>query len=184
MTVTTAWTDPSAGGTLDLSTGGVVTETIWDAMVSNFLHLGGSKGTIGCRLFHSPAQATTNVTATVLVYAFERFDTDTMHDSATNPGRITFNTAGVYAVGGETEYDANATGQRYLTIRLNGTTPIASQYMQAATGGVHRINVMTFYRFAVTDYIELLATQSSGGTLNTNSTPNTSNEFWAIRLGV
>lgn len=41
-TVTAAWTSPAAAGTLDLSNGSVLNETVWDAMVSNFLWLGGT----------------------------------------------------------------------------------------------------------------------------------------------
>jgi hypothetical protein len=44
MTVSSLWTNPSAGGSLDLSAGAVVTEAVWDAMVSNFLWLGGPSG--------------------------------------------------------------------------------------------------------------------------------------------
>lgn len=47
MPVADAWTDPSAGGSLDLAAGAVVTETVWDALISNFLWLGGASGTHG-----------------------------------------------------------------------------------------------------------------------------------------
>lgn len=46
MTVTSSWTDPGAGGTLDLANGSLVTETHWDALVSNLLYIGGSTGNI------------------------------------------------------------------------------------------------------------------------------------------
>lgn len=46
MAVNNTWTDPSAGGALDLATGGTVTEAVWDATVSNLLHLGGTAGYI------------------------------------------------------------------------------------------------------------------------------------------
>lgn len=44
MGVDTTWTSPAAGGVLDLATGGTVTETVWDAIVSDLLHLGGTAG--------------------------------------------------------------------------------------------------------------------------------------------
>lgn len=44
MGVTTDWTSPAAGGVLDLATGGTVTEPVWDAVISDLLHLGGTAG--------------------------------------------------------------------------------------------------------------------------------------------
>lgn len=44
MTVTTNWTSPAAAGTLDLAAGAILTEAVWDAMVSNFGHIGGTTG--------------------------------------------------------------------------------------------------------------------------------------------
>lgn len=44
MAVNTTWIDPSSGGSLDLTTGDVVTESWVDGVVSDILSLGGSKG--------------------------------------------------------------------------------------------------------------------------------------------
>lgn len=46
MTVTASWTSPAAAGTLDLAAGATLTEAVWDAMVSNFLYLGGTGGVV------------------------------------------------------------------------------------------------------------------------------------------
>lgn len=44
MTVSNTWTNPSAGGSLDLSAGQLVTESIFDTFTSNLLYLGGATG--------------------------------------------------------------------------------------------------------------------------------------------
>lgn len=44
MTVTSTWTDPSEGGTLDRDSGQTIREQDWDALLSNFLFLGGTTG--------------------------------------------------------------------------------------------------------------------------------------------
>jgi hypothetical protein len=46
MTVISAWTDPSPGGSLDLTAGTIVTEAYTDAIASNFLWLAGSTGKV------------------------------------------------------------------------------------------------------------------------------------------
>lgn len=44
MAVDTTWTDPSTGGAIDLGTGGILTETIYDKILSNLKRLGGTDG--------------------------------------------------------------------------------------------------------------------------------------------
>lgn len=68
MTVSNTWTNPSAGGALDLSAGAVVTEANWDAMVSNQLWLGGATGytsQVG-QTYTADAQNTTSNTQTAI----------------------------------------------------------------------------------------------------------------------
>ena len=44
MTINTTWTDPSEGGSVDLDTGNTLTDTVWDAVMSNIKNLGGTTG--------------------------------------------------------------------------------------------------------------------------------------------
>lgn len=44
MAVTQTWTDPSTGGAIDLGTGDVLTETIYDKILSNLKHIAGASG--------------------------------------------------------------------------------------------------------------------------------------------
>ncbi len=47
MTVNDTWTDPSEGGTMDLDVGDVLTEAVYDLILSNLKYVGGTTGTDG-----------------------------------------------------------------------------------------------------------------------------------------
>lgn len=44
MTIGTTWTDPSEAGTIDLDAGDVLTDVVYDKILSNIAHLGGVYG--------------------------------------------------------------------------------------------------------------------------------------------
>jgi hypothetical protein len=130
------------------------------------------------RVFHNAAQATVSGVDTPLAFNSELFDTDTIHDPATNNTRLTCKTAGVYQISGSAEWAANPTNG-YLKINLNGAMPIAWNHM--VTGDYRRMAVSTLYQLAVNDYVELVAAQSSGGAINVNSAAHYSPEFMMVR---
>lgn len=116
-----------------------------------------------------------------LTFNTERFDTDTMHSTSVNTGRITFTTAGKYLVGGNITFAANSTGQRGVHVRLNGTTVIANYGCETVAGGLETpLFVVGYYAFSASDYIELGCLQNSGGALNVLASGNYSPEFWAV----
>lgn len=114
-----------------------------------------------------------------LTFDNERFDTDTMHSTADNTGRITFTTAGTYLIGGHIEFAANATGQRGIAIG-NGTVYLAQQLVDAAAAGVTALSVAALYAVTAGSYVDLSAYQSSGGALNVTRSDARSPEFWAV----
>lgn len=137
-----------------------------------------------CRVYHNAAQASPNLTEQALAMNSERYDTDSMHSTVSNTSRITFNTAGLYVVSGHGRFVAAAAGIRQFGIRLNGTTYIAT-HLQAMPGAgvVVPMSVSTVYKFAATNYVELVSFQDSGGSLNVESVANTSPEFAATWIG-
>lgn len=108
----------------------------------------------GVRVTKSAVQSI-GTTLTAVTFDTETFDTDSMHESVTNPSRITFTTAGYYHVSGLFNTDANAVPR--LQIRLNGTTIIYAlaegNSGASLQGGV---NCSFTYNFAASDYIEML----------------------------
>lgn len=137
------------------------------------------------RLRFTTNKSVNSSTDTPLIWTVEDFDTDNMHDD-TNPTRITFRTAGTYLVGGMFRWvEANGTGDRAGSIRLNGNTFIMvnAETPSSSTGATPSNVPNTLYQFSVNDYIELVAYQTSGSTLNAEGTASfQSNVFWAIQM--
>jgi hypothetical protein len=122
------------------------------------------------RVFHSVNQSLTSSVATALAFNSERFDqagnaANTQHDNVTNNSRLTCRYAGVYQISGTVSFSTNAVGARVLQLRMVGVT-VASEEVAAVNGGPTDLSISTLYAMAVNDYVELFATQTSGGALN------------------
>lgn len=139
------------------------------------------------RVFHNAAQGALNNTNLVLAFNSERFDqasgaASTQHDTVTNNTRLTALYAGVYQITGNIEWASNAAGVRDLFIRLNGTAGIAYTRLTSVAAVLAQQSLTTLYAMAVNDYVELVAFQNSGSTVNVNSTTNFSPEFMMVRV--
>jgi hypothetical protein len=141
-----------------------------------------------CRVYHTANQAINNNALTALAFNSERFDTNTMHDTVTNNSRITFNTAGLYIVTGSFAFalDTDYTDITGL-IRMTGATTIAEE-TRYATGvsAIPRLTISTLYKFAVSEYVELVAyqTNTSANANNVTASLNYSPEFSAVWVGL
>ena len=140
-----------------------------------------------CRVYNSAAisLATSNVDQ-ALTFNSERYDVGGCHSTASNTGRITIPSGegGKYLITGHVEIASNATGDRQLSIRLNGSTAIAAQRVGANASSVTIQSLSVVYALAAGDYVELWALQSSGGALNVTASGNYSPEFTAMWLAV
>jgi hypothetical protein len=123
----------------------------------------------GVSLFQSSAgtQSIPGSTDTTLTYDSEQWDTDGFHSTSTNTSRITIpaGLAGKYLISCSTSYGLNATGQRALYLRKNGTNV---KYFPGVAGSssVYTANHSSFVlNLAVGDYIEMIVYQDSGGSL-------------------
>lgn len=164
------------------ATGHLVTAADWNQdVVANISFLANPPA---CRVYNSTNQATSGTSA-ALTFNSERFDTDSMHSTSSNTSRITFNTAGLYVVSFTCAWGNSATGGRELSIALNGTTSIAMDEASAAgmVGSEFSQSLTTMYKFAANDYVEVLARQSSGGSLDIVVAGNRSPEFSAVWVG-
>lgn len=136
----------------------------------------------GARVYNSAAITMTTAVAAALTFDSERYDNGTLHSTSSNTSRITAATAGKYIITGNIEWGASLLGFRALNIMVNGTTTIASTGLNPASGATAQ-TVTTIYHLAASDYIELVAYQTSGGNLNVNSSGNYSPEFSAQFIG-
>lgn len=137
-----------------------------------------------CRITSIAGQTfTTGVEASV-VFDDERWDTDSMHSNTVNNTRITFNTPGLYTITGHGSFAANATGNRYLAIRLNNTSYIAVDLRAPVTAvNACDMSIATIWKMAAGDFIELKAFQASGGNLALGKLANYSPELTATYIG-
>jgi len=118
-----------------------------------------------CILERAANQTLTDTVADAIAWDTEDEDASGMHDPGTNPSRITIAQAGVYEVCVVVGFDASAAGTRIIEIQLNGVSLIET-YIPAAQADF-LITSLTFHvRAAATNYIEIFATQTSGGNLD------------------
>lgn len=139
--------------------------------------------TPSARVYNNAHISLNNATLTNLTFNTERWDTDTIHDTTTNTGRLTCKTAGIYIVTGHVSFAANATGIRDVRILHNGTTTYATTRADAAASGKTNMTISSILSLAVNDYVELVAYQSSGGALNVEYDASLSPEFGMVFQG-
>jgi hypothetical protein len=133
--------------------------------------------------YHSANQSIGNATWTTVALNSERYDTDTIHDLATNTSRLTCKTAGKYSIVFYGLLDANATGHRFARILLNGTTPIV-EFGAPSLGASHasRLICTIQWDLAVNDFVEAQVFQDSGGALNLLAVTGVSPGFMWVRV--
>jgi hypothetical protein len=123
-----------------------------------------------CRVTHNVTQShASNGNWQAVAFNTESFDTLTMHDTVTNNSRINISVAGLYVVQGSVEF-ATGTGTMAIGFRVNGTGTTSPTYSiqghvdaVAQAGFLHYGDVI---KLAVSDWVELVALQNSGGALN------------------
>ena len=125
-----------------------------------------------CKLRKSVTQVIPTATNTAITWDTEVYDTDTMHDNATNNTRITFTTAGTYLITLNAMWGASATGTRRIVIEKNGTTygtgtavitPFATPGVNFAYNGA---TVSVEAQFSAGEYILVWGYQDSTANLN------------------
>lgn len=121
-----------------------------------------------CRAYHNVNQLVTTGVPLALALNSERFDSDGMHDNATNNSRITAKTAGVYLVTGGLFFPAYAGGYRALQLRVNGGTIIGHTMQKGDSAGSYgySLNASALWRFALNDYVEMVAAHDAAANQN------------------
>lgn len=137
---------------------------------------------IGARVYNSANISINNATVTALTFNSERYDTDSMHSTSVNTGRLTCTRAGKHSGMAHIEFASNATGYRSVLIKLNGTTYIAVDNKPAVNGDNTQFSVPFSYDLVVGDFVTVEVFQSSGGSLNVNASGNYSPEFMMHRI--
>ncbi len=127
-------------------------------------------GFVGCNIYLSANQSITNATATAIAYNTEIFDTDGFHDNSVNNTRVTIPSGkgGKYLFTAWSNFVGNATGYRNAELLINGTTLTGSSGVgwTPNSGGYNAGTIAVILNLVATDYVEVLVTQNSGGSLN------------------
>lgn len=135
---------------------------------------------VGARVKNSGTQSCSDGADKKLSWDGEDFDTDTIHDTSTNPERLTATTAGTYIIIANVQFTSNATGERVAYIKFGGSTEIARTSVEACAGSYTTdVPAHAVYQFAAGEYVELFAKQNSGGPL----TVTTACRFSMWRIG-
>lgn len=120
------------------------------------------------QVYHSTTQSIGNASHTAVVFDSEAYDTASLHSTSSNTSRITVPVAGIYRFTASVEFASNASGQRRLHYRVNGTT--ANRFggisFPAANGTGTSVQSSVEISLSASDYVELFAYQDSGGSLN------------------
>ena len=131
----------------------------------------------GARVYRTANQSISSGSEVVVTFpsgsATEDFDTDSYHDMSTNTGRLTAPYDAYYLMSCSAEF-GTGTGFREAKIRLNGTTVIASERVERASGGSSTsMGTSTPYFLEAGDYVELLVRHDHTSSLNINAGENT-----------
>jgi hypothetical protein len=113
-------------------------------------------------------QSLTSGTYTAIGLAGENYDTESIHDTATNNSRLTCKTAGRYFVEGTLTWAGSTAGStRIGRIVSNGVTLQDEMFVAPPAAAVSVSNkVGRIVSLAVNDYVELFGMQDTGGALN------------------
>lgn len=130
---------------------------------------GGSASFNGCRVYRSAALSVADATQTPVDFDAESFDPQAMHSTSTNPSRVVLGRIGKWRVKWQLSYALNSTGIRVAALALNGTEiSTVSNANPGGSGSSYVGSEDIVDATAVTDYLEVVPFQNSGGSLAYN----------------
>lgn len=120
-----------------------------------------------CKVRQTVVQSLPNATATPVTFDTEDTDLLGMHSGSSS--RVTPGIAGWYWIDGNVTYSTNANGIRTTAWQVTGTPLVGCGQSALGNGSVsaRMSTVGTLVHLSATDYVEMLAFQSSGAALNT-----------------
>lgn len=124
----------------------------------------GTTAFVGARAYASASTTMTNAAFTVVNLAGESYDSATLHDTATNPSRITVPDTGKYLVVARIRFSASAGGSyRAIRVLVNGIEKAAHW---DDPGGVRSVGVDDVIDLTAGDYVQMAGYQDVGSDSN------------------
>lgn len=159
-----AWTTPRTWATGEVVTAAMMNEQVRD----NELFLRAHHSVRGYRTAN---QSIPDATDTPIEWTSEEYDTDGYHDVGSNPSRMTIPSGlgldGYYVVLARVTFNVSSVNQRECRLRKNGATVLDADRRDAGpTANQTPLQVTGISRFSTTDYVELIAWQNTGGSLD------------------
>lgn len=123
---------------------------------------------VGVQVYNSTTQSVSNGSDFYPTFNSESWDTNSFHSTSTNTGRLTVPSGQggkymVYAVGG---FDANGTGYRRFCFSINRTSELFNNFIAPMSSQAMVITFTGVLDLVANDYVEILVSQNSGGSLN------------------
>ncbi len=134
-------------------------------------------GPVTARVYNSASLSIPSGAETALTFNSERWDLNNLHSTSSFTGRITMDAAHTCMVSASVAMTAGGGTFRDLSIRVNGTTMIATQDVSAVNP---YIAVSTIYQFAANDYVEATIFHDAGSPINAIADLNRSPELSVI----
>jgi hypothetical protein len=144
---------------------------------------GGGGSAVNASVTKAANQTLSNATDTVLNFDTEIFKNGITHSNSTNNSRLTIATTGIYQIGCSVAFANNSTGVRSVFPRLNGTTVLGYANQTAVSGNTTGMTFTVIASLTATDYVELIAQQTSGGNLDVNQATQWTPVFWITKIG-
>lgn len=120
---------------------------------------------------------------TPLTFNKERWDTDNIHSTVLNTGRLTAPIDGLYLISAHAVIEASGVGERVFYIRLDGALYIAEHVIDGTAAFTTKGSISTQYYMTAGQYAEFLIYQNSGGPLITTTNSAYSPEFAIALIG-
>jgi hypothetical protein len=133
------------------------------------------------RFWLNANQSIPNSSATAVTWTTFDFNSGILFNAGA-PTRMTVPIAGFYMFGTGLQW-AQANAIRETFFRLNGTTELHRQTEFNASAVDHYFNHNYQWYFNVGDYIEVMAFQNSGSSLNLLASASNRGSFWGMYLG-
>lgn len=155
----------------DKSAGDFIIESDWDNYIKT--NINNLIVPPACTLHNSSSISVSNGGFNTLTFDNEDIDTDGMHSTVSNTGRITIATTGIYILTASIQWAANATGKRVLLLYVDGTDDYGRLEIPAVTGGGTTSMTINSVPRQLTagQYAECWVFQDSGGALDINAQP-------------
>lgn len=140
----------------------------WNAVVA---YLDALKNPPGASGYRNTALSLTSGTTTLVPLDAEDYDRDSMHSTSVNTSRIVVNTDGRFHLTARLSFAANGSGIRAVDVRKNaggsagGGSFVARDAGPPAGTGVTQLECNMTIQLVSGDYLEMFATQTSGGAL-------------------